>query len=237
MGILNLTPDSFVPSSRVSASEAGFYARKMIGDGADIIDVGAYSSRPGAEFVGLEEEWSRIEPALDALKGLPLSFDTSRAEIVRRLSDRLGHCFAVNDISAGDDDPEMLPLVRKLGLRYIAMHKRGTPETMDSLCEYEDGVMPALESYFEDFARRAEGIDWVLDPGLGFAKTPAQCIEILENLGRLKKFGRPLLIGASGKRFTLGDTASANRLALENGADILRVHNIIETKQLIQELC
>lgn len=188
---------------------------------------------------------------------LPLiSIDTTSAEIVRRAYDTIGR-FIVNDISAGEDDPKMLPTVAELGLPYIAMHKRGNPRTMDSLCDYPDGIMAELKRYFSAFSAKAEALgirEWILDPGLGFAKTDAQNWEILERLEELKAFGRPILIGAADKRFTRNipggnsgskngnehlsgnvssnsaisnGTAAAHALAIAHGADILRIHSII----------
>ena len=133
-----------------------------------------------------------------------VSIDTFRAEIVRRAYVVIGD-FIVNDISAGEDDPEMLPTVGRMGLEYVAMHKRGAPGTMDSLCDYPDGVVAELIRYFADFERRAAaaGVErWILDPGLGFAKTPEQNWEVLRRLPELQRFGRPILIGAADKRFT-----------------------------------
>lgn len=135
---------------------------------------------------------------------LQISIDTFRSGIVQRAYSLIGD-FIVNDISAGEDDPQMLPTVAELGLQYVAMHKRGAPGTMDSLCDYPDGVMPELLRYFADFERRAAeaGVDrWILDPGLGFAKTVEQNWEILRRLPELQRFGRPILIGAADKRFT-----------------------------------
>lgn len=227
MGILNLTPDSFWEPSR--------YGYGVLSSNIDILDVGAVSTRPGAGPVTLEEEWGRLEPFLkswasgelfDTFYRPQLSIDTTRAGIVRRVYDCVGP-FMVNDISAGEDDPEMLPLVGALDLPYVAMHKRGTPRTMDSLTDYSSDLVGDIIEYFRAFDRRAAEcgiIDWILDPGLGFAKTEKQNWQILEQLERFRVLGRPILIGASNKRFTHGDTARANRLALEHGADILRVH-------------
>lgn len=178
---------------------------------------------------------------------LRISIDTTRAEIVRKAFKVIGP-FIVNDISAGEDDPEMLPTVAEPGLPFIAMHKRGNPQTMNGLCDYPNGVMAELLRYFGDFAERAERLgirDWILDPGLGFAKTNDQCWEILEHLEKLKVFGRPILIGAADKRFTKeipphilewykaangesrpDGTTVANALALAHGANILRVHRL-----------
>ncbi len=229
MGIVNLTPDSFWAASRVGAGEALPRIGQMLSDGADIIDIGAVSTRPGASDVGVEQEWERLAPVLSRLdKSVSISVDTTSSVIVRRTFETFGP-FIVNDISAGEDDPAMLPTVGELGLKYIAMHKRGNPRTMDSKCEYPEGVVPALVGYFEEFSRRAAKYridDWILDPGLGFAKTAEQNWEILEKLEALRVFGRPILIGAADKRFTLGDTERAHRIALEHGADILRVHDV-----------
>lgn len=229
MAIVNLTPDSFWAPSRVRAERAEERIRTLCGQGADIIDLGAVSTRPGAADVSLEEEWRRLAPVLrDWDFPALLSVDTTRAEIVRRVHDCVGP-FLVNDISAGEDDPDMLATVGRLGLPFVAMHKRGGPRSMDALCDYPEGVVPALVAYFSDFARRAEehGIaEWVLDPGLGFAKTAEQNWEILEKLDWLRGFDRPILIGAADKRFTGGDTEKAHRLALAHGADVLRVHDV-----------
>ncbi|MBR5904861.1 MAG: dihydropteroate synthase [Bacteroidales bacterium] len=266
MAIVNLTPDSFYEPSRVWSNKpdaAMARIHQFLADGADIIDLGAVSTRPGAADVPLEEEWRRLEDVLAALSALrarrlppgeaktwekpplggtsarsaatsaaklPLfSIDTTSAEIVRRAYKVIGE-FIVNDISAGEDDPEMLPTVAELGLPYIAMHKRGNPRSMDSLADYPDGIMAELLRYFKAFSAKAEELginDWILDPGLGFAKNIEQNWEILENLDDLKVFGRPILIGAADKRFTHGDTAAAHELALKHGADILRVHELL----------
>ena len=224
MGVLNLTPDSFYEPSRVDAADSAAILeriRKMIAAGASIIDLGAVSTRPGAPPVPLEEEWTRLEPVLTALansyvltrngsfssgeyQDLAISIDTTSAEIVRRVYNTIGP-FIVNDISAGEDDSQMLQTVAELGLTYIAMHKRGNPRTMDSQTDYHGGVMRELLHYFRVFARAAERLgirDWIIDPGLGFAKTTPQDWEILQRLDALQEFGKPILIGASDKRFT-----------------------------------
>lgn len=230
MGIINLTPDSFWTPSRASASEIADRIGRMREEGADIIDLGAVSTRPGAEDVDLETEWARLEPALRAVKsGIQISIDTTRAEIIRRAADTAGRII-VNDISAGEDDPEMLQTAAALKLKYIAMHKRGNPRTMDSLTDYgPDGVSAAVIRYFEEFSKKADsaGIrDWILDPGFGFAKTDAQNVELLENLGEFKRFGKKILIGIADKRFTKGDNSTCHLTALRGGASILRVHDI-----------
>lgn len=202
----------------------------------------ADSSAPPIEADGplpLSRGWRR------SWEGIPaVSVDTTSAEIVRRVYERIGR-FIVNDISAGEDDPQMLPAVAELDLPYVAMHKRGNPRSMDSLTDYPQGVVAAVNDYFLDFAARAEGLgirEWILDPGFGFAKTAEQNWELLENLGAFRHFGRPILVGVADKRFTrtvnpfdtnatgipsfseATGSAYAERLAEERGADILRIH-------------
>lgn len=236
MGIINLTPDSFFPSSR--------YNYSVLSSGADIADVGAISTRPGAEPVSLEEEWRRLEPFLKRWperpdKRMRLSVDTVRSEIVARVYDTIGP-FIVNDISSGEDDAKMLETVSELHLPYIAMHKRGNPRSMDSLADPSADIIEVLKEYFTAFSKKAaqEGIvDWMLDPGLGFAKTERQNVEILERLGELLPLGRPILIGAADKRFTRGDTEKYNRLAVRNGAAVLRVHDVAAARESVRLSC
>lgn len=233
MGILNLTPDSFFESSR--------YNYGILDSGADIIDLGAVSTRPGAADVSLEEEWTRLEAVLkrlakDRAKVKEISVDTTRAEIVRRTYSVIGD-FIVNDISAGEDDPEMLETVGRLGLPYIAMHKRGNPRTMDAMNAYTD-IVEDLIAYFTEFSHKAEdaGIqDWILDPGFGFAKDREQNLTLLRNLDRFKVFGRPILIGIADKRFTEGRTEDYHLEGLQHGADILRVHDVEKARETIRK--
>lgn len=230
MGIINLTPDSFHEPSRVKPGDVAREARRIIAAGASILDLGAVSSRPGAEEVGVEEEWARLRPALESLRdcGCELSIDTTSSEIVRRAYGLVGR-FIVNDISAGEEDPRMLDTVHGLGLRYVAMHRRGNPRTMDTLCDYPDGVVEEILRYFREFSLKAGDIDWMLDPGLGFAKTPAQCWETMRSLERFREFGRPLLVGYADKRFLsfppdgVADGPAYAR-ELSGKADIVRLH-------------
>ena len=240
MGILNLTEDSYFAPSR--------YNLAILDSEADIIDIGAISTRPGAADVPEEEEWRRLEPVLRSYKGTkPISIDTVRASVVERCCETLGRPVIVNDISAGEDDPEMLPTVARLGLVYIAMHKRGNPATMQSLCEYGN-VCEDVLSYFKDFSMKAEELgvrDWILDPGFGFAKTVAQNFELLDSLEEFQQLGRKVLIGISRKSFmykTLGvgpeaaltATQTMHIAALERGADILRVHDVDAARQTVK---
>ena len=251
MGVINLTPDSFHAPSRAQGREALLRrCADLIARGCGIIDLGAVSTRPGAEDVSEEEEWRRLEPALKPVADLlsatadpgraaacgesplpPVSVDTVRSGIVRRVFDRIGP-FIVNDISAGEDDPRMLAVVAELGLPFIAMHKRGNPRSMDGLTCYPRGVTEEVLDYFREFEKKAAlaGIrEWILDPGFGFAKTSAQNWQLLRDLPRLKVFGRPLLAGVADKRFTKdplfngGDLQAAEKMAARS-ADILRIH-------------
>ncbi len=248
MGIVNVTPDSFWTQSRVSGVEEALRrVADMARQGADIIDIGAVSSRPGAVEVSEEEEWARLEPVLRGLDGgVRISIDTTRSAIIRKalslLESELCSAYArtlmVNDISAGEEDGEMLPTAAFYGLTYVAMHKRGTPMDMDELTDYGGGVLLCVEEYFEAFALRArsEGLeDWILDPGFGFAKTKEQNLELLEKLDSFRRFGRPVLVGIADKRFTEGRTEELHRLALERGADILRVHDVRATLDCLRD--
>lgn len=230
MGILNLTPDSFHEPSR--------HCLDILDSPADIIDIGAVSTRPGASPVGIEEEWARLEPVLKGLEtSKRISIDTTRSEIVRRSHDIIGD-FIVNDISASEDDPGMLETVARLGLEYIAMHKRGNPCTMDSMTDYDDVVEDVAE-YFRQFERKAAdaGVrNWILDPGFGFAKTEEQNLQLLSDLRRFKEFGRPVLVGIADKRFTHGQNEKLHREAILGGADILRVHDPAATARTVKEL-
>lgn len=252
MGIVNLTDDSYFSASRcASPSQAVALASRMIEEGATILDFGACSTRPGAESVGAEEEWRRLRPALEAVRkefpDVRISVDTYWSDVVRRAYDAIGD-FIVNDISAGEDDPQMLPLVGRLGLTYVAMHKRGTPQTMQSMTDYKN-VTSEVAGYFSDFAERAEqaGVrDWILDPGFGFAKTLEQNYQLMRDLSRFKASfpSRKLLVGVSRKSMvyrllgitpeeSLPATQVLHLHALQNGADILRVHDVEQAVQTV----
>ncbi len=261
MGIVNVTGDSYFPSSRCLSGKGDADIEKiiertgqMIDEGATIIDIGACSTRPGSDPVGEEEEWRRLSPALDAIRSAfpdaAISIDTYWASVVERAWDRIGE-FIVNDISSGEDDPGMLDTAGRLGLRYIAMHKRGTPKTMQSLCGYDDVTEDVLR-YFNEFAGKAEkaGIrDWIIDPGFGFAKTIEQNYQMLREL---EKFSGPVggarhkvLVGVSRKSMvfrlfgitpeeSLPQTQVLHLAALQNGADILRVHDVAEAARTVE---
>ena len=251
LGIVNLTDDSYFAPSRVDGSEALLQrVGTMLREGADRIDLGACSTRPGSKPVGADEEWRRLEPALRAVRqAFPdtgISLDTYWASVVERAYDCIGP-FLVNDISAGAYDTAMLPLVGRLGLPYVAMHLRGTPETMQSLTDYPRGVTAEVLKYFRAFAKRAAkaGVtDWILDPGFGFAKTVEQNWTLLEELDRLQVLQMPVLVGVSRKsmiykRFgitpeeALPATQVAHYMALERGATWLRVHDVAEARRTV----
>ncbi len=247
MGIVNLTDDSYFAGSRCPSLSATLeLAARHVREGATILDFGACSTRPGSEPVGAEEEWRRLKPALEAVRkefpSVKISVDTYWSEVVRRTYDLIGD-FVVNDVSAGEDDTLMLGAVGSLGLEYVAMHKRGSPKTMQSMTDYDD-VTGEIIRYFNEFSRKAEvhGIrDWIMDPGFGFAKTTGQNYELLRNLRRLKEMpgNRRLLVGVSRKSMiyrlldispeeSLPATQAVHMAALMNGADILRVHDSAE---------
>lgn len=257
MGIINLTDDSYFADSRCYDVDAALKrVAALLADGADIIDVGACSTRPGAEPIGADMEWSRLEPFLTAvIREFPeirLSIDTYWSSVVRKAYDVVGE-FIVNDISAGEADPEMLPTVGRLQLPYIAMHMRGDSMSMQALTDYTD-VTEDVAEYFRSFSEKAAGFGikkWVLDPGFGFAKTLEQNYQMLCNLDTFKSVVcadgsiARLLVGVSRKsmiykRFAISPEASLpatqvlHYQALLSGADILRVHDVAEARQTIE---
>ena len=255
MGILNVTPDSFYDGgSYKNEKDILAQAEKMLNDGATFIDVGAYSSRPDAQDISVEEECNRLIPVVELLlKNFPevlLSIDTFRSKVAQEAV--TAGAALINDISAGLLDTEMLSTVAKLQVPYILMHMRGTPQTMKGLTDYDDLVKEVLFYLSERVAAaRALGLnDIIVDPGLGFAKTITQNYELLNATEKLQILDLPILIGLSRKSMitkTLGiDAASAlngttalNMVALQKGASILRVHDVkeaVETVSLYQAL-
>lgn len=257
MGIINLTDDSYFADSRCpDVASALKRVARLLSEGADIIDVGACSTRPGAEPVGADVEWRRLEPFLravvDEFPGIRLSIDTYWASVVTRAHSLIGE-FMVNDISAGEADPQMLPTVGRLQLPYVAMHSRGDSMTMQSLTDYND-VTEDVVDYFKTFSDKAacHGIqNWILDPGFGFAKTVDQNYRILKELDKLKSVlcadgSTPqLLVGVSRKsmiykKFAISpeDALPATQVlhykALLSGADILRVHDVAQARQTVE---
>ncbi len=250
MGIINITNDSFFSDSRsFSKSEISKRINTLITEGADILDIGACSTRPGSVAVPLEEEWRRIKMGLDIIKDykVPISIDTFRSEIVRWSYDMIGD-FIVNDISAGEDDEKMLSTVGNLGLRYIAMHKRGNSVSMVDLCQYDNIVEDIIE-YFREFQKKAEGFgvkNWILDPGFGFAKTIEQNYQLIEELDKFHILGQEILVGISRKSFiykplginanqALEATNALHKKILNKGVDILRVHDVAPLKSILEK--
>ena len=253
MAIVNLTPDSFYASSRHASYEAVKESvEHAVTEGATIVDLGGYSSRPGADEVSVDEEWRRVEMGLHAVRDaeveVVVSIDTFRSEIVRRAYEAFG-AFIVNDISAGEADAAMIYTVAELGLPYVAMHMRGTPETMQSLTDYVDGVVKDVVDYFRDRVNVLEeaGIakeNIILDPGFGFAKTAEQNHELLAGLDELRALGYPLLIGLSRKSMiyrplgitpheSLPGSLALAWESLRGGEAIVRVHDVAATHQVV----
>jgi dihydropteroate synthase len=256
MGIINVTPDSFYPGSRYSDEESIIRAAsRMISDGADIIDVGGYSSRPGAQKISIEEEKKRVLGTIRIisreLPGTMISVDTFRSEVALEAVLEFG-AGMINDISGGEGDEKMFHVVERLQVPYILMHMQGTPENMQKNPVYDDVVADILHWFGERIFRlRALGVkDIILDPGFGFGKTIEHNFIILSHLGDLSVAGLPILAGLSRKSIiwktleitpdeALNGTTVLNTIALLNGCDILRVHDVkeaVETIKLVQRL-
>ncbi len=257
MGIVNLTPDSFYAESRVQGLSA-LRARieSIRSEGGSIVDVGAYSTRLGAAPVSAQEERERLAPALRLMReeypDMPVSVDTFRADIARWAVEEYGVAM-INDVSGGELDPDMFATMGKLGVPYILMHMRGTPETMASMTEYDDLVLDILDYFIERVARlRDLGVlDIVIDPGFGFSKTLEQNYQLMAQMPKLKEaLELPLLVGISRKSMiyralgitpeeSLNATSILNTYSLLHGADILRVHDVraaVECVELTERL-
>jgi dihydropteroate synthase len=248
MGIVNVTPDSFYDGGKNVLLPAVF--EKLKADGADIIDIGGYSTRPGASDVQTEEEWSRLKPALECAAkyspGIPLSVDTFRAEIVKRVLSDFGPVI-VNDITSGTGDSEMFRTAGEHSLPYIAMHMQGTPATMQINPEYHH-VTKEIIGFFAEKVRalRNAGVhDIMIDPGFGFGKTLEHNYELLRNLSDFQIFDLPVLVGLSRKSMiykllggtpedALAGSLAVQSIALSKGALILRTHDVAEAKDLIR---
>lgn len=249
MGIVNLTPDSFFEGSRKQTeNEILNTVNEMVSHGVDILDLGAYSSRPNAENISEEEEWNRLAWVIPMIKelfpSLILSVDTFRANIAEK-SLQAG-VDIINDISAGNLDEQMFSVITKYPCSYIMMHMRGTPQTMQSLTEYEN-LIDEIKSYFIEKINilNAKGFqNIIIDPGFGFAKTIDQNFELLQKSNTFLSLEYPLLIGISRKSMiyktinttakeALNGTTALNMIALERGAKILRVHDVKEAKECI----
>lgn len=251
MAIVNVTPDSFYVASRKCSTQAvEQHVAAALEQGATMFDVGGYSTRPGAAEVSAEEEWRRVELGAAVVRNqtnLPLSIDTFRAEIAARATERFGEVI-INDISAGEADKQMVGVVAANGLPYVAMHMRGTPQSMQSLTDYPRGVVCEVVEYLR---RRLEwlneqGVERViLDPGFGFAKSMEQNYQLLAGLDSVVALGEPVLVGLSRKSMiykllgvtpeeSLPATSALNLFALGRGATILRVHDVGKAADVVK---
>jgi dihydropteroate synthase len=250
MGIINVTPDSFYEGHLAEGPDGILtLARKMVADGATILDIGGQSTRPGSERVGADEEMARVLPVVELLhKTLPetmISIDTYHAAVAETAVE--AGASLVNDISGGLMDAAMLPTVAGLRVPYVCMHIQGRPETMQQNPVYSDVVTEVLDYFIERLAacRQAGILDILIDPGFGFGKTPAHNFALLKNLGTFSMLQCPLLVGLSRKSMickTLGvkpagalnGTTALHVLALQNGAQILRVHDVKEAVETVR---
>lgn len=249
MGILNLTPNSFFDGGKYkNETEIIAQVQKMLSEGATFIDIGAYSSKPNAEFVSIEEEMARIVPIVGLLvqrfPNILISIDTFRSQVAEACIQK--GAALINDISAGKLDDAMLGVVAKYNVPYIMMHMRGTPQTMSTLTQYEDVVKEVLLYFSERIAvARSLGInDLIVDPGFGFAKTLEQNYEMLQKMELFQQLKLPVLVGISRKSMiyktlnnnaseSLNGTTALNTISLLKGANILRVHDVKEAVECV----
>ncbi|WP_086756548.1 dihydropteroate synthase [Nostoc sp. 106C] len=250
MGVLNVTPDSFSDGGKFNTTTAALtQAQALVATGADIIDVGGQSTRPGAEQITLAEELERVLPIVRELRSeinIPISVDTTRADVAK--ASIAAGADMINDISGGTFDSEMLPTVASLGVPIVLMHIRGNPQTMQQQTDYQD-LMAEIYSFLakQIAAATAAGIDpqkIIIDPGIGFAKNYEQNLEIFRRLRSLRALNCPILVGPSRKSFIgrilnqpdpkarVWGTAAACCAAIVNGADILRVHDVKEMRDV-----
>ena len=251
MTIINVTDDSFFEGSR-TVDERSIVARveQAVAEGATILDVGGYSSRPGAAELSVEDEWQRVRLGLRAVRSvsdIPVSVDTFRSEVACRAVEEFGELI-INDISAGELDANMVDVVAKYDMPYVAMHMRGTPQTMQLQTDYEQDIASEVCQYFERRVEelRQRGVSKIiLDPGFGFAKTLEQNYELLGGLNRLTAMGYPVLVGVSRKSMiykllgvtsaeALNGTTALHWEALRQGATILRVHDTREAVEVVR---
>ena len=249
MGVINVTPDSFYSGSRVILEDKIIeQATKMLDEGATIIDIGGQSTRPGSKYITPEEELERVLPAIVATRSIArefyISIDTFHHTVAKESI--LAGADMVNDVSSGDMDDEMISTVAALNVPYISMHMQGTPQTMHENTQYNNLLADVIDYFIKKLeVYKSAGIkDVIIDPGFGFGKTIPQNFKLLKHFSAFKIFEKPLLAGLSRKGTiykTLGITAKEalngttvlNTLALQNGADILRVHDVKEAKEAI----
>lgn len=251
MGILNITPDSFYSDSRKLTEESiRLQVRKIVDEGGQMIDLGAYSSRPGADDVSVSEEMERLRKGMKVLReeapDIPVSIDTFRADVAKMCVEELG-ADIINDISGGELDSKMFSTVARLGVPYVLMHMKGTPQNMQQEAHYEN-LMKEIMLYFAEKVQRLRDLgqkDIILDPGYGFAKTIDHNYELLQHQEMLKIFELPILVGLSRKSMVynllestpqqaLNGTSALHTLALLRGANILRVHDVKACAEVIK---
>lgn len=255
MGILNVTPDSFYAGSRQQTEmEISRRVFQIVEEGASIIDIGAYSSRPHAEHISPEEEMRRLRAGLEIIRRLHpdsvVSVDTFRADVARMCVEEYGVAI-INDIAAGEMDKEMFPTVARLGVPYIMMHMQGTPQDMQMNPHY-DNLLKEIFFYFSERVQKLRDLgvkDIILDPGFGFGKTLEHNYQLMNHLEEFSIFELPLLVGVSRKSMiykllggtpedALNGTTVLHTLSLMKGVDILRVHDVkaaVETVQIVQK--
>jgi dihydropteroate synthase len=250
MGIINLTPDSFYAGSRKPLiSDALLQANKMQAEGADFLDIGAYSSRPGADDISVQEETDRLLPVVELIAAnhpdLILSIDTFRAKVAEAAIKAGAHI--INDISGGQLDDAMFATVARLEVPYILMHMKGTPQNMNQMAQYEDIFIEVLDYFAEQsYKLKLLGVhDVIIDPGFGFAKTQEHSYALMNRLNEFDILQLPLLAGVSRKRMVykitggtaedaLNGTTALNTIALMKGANILRVHDVKEAVEAVK---
>ena len=251
MGILNVSDDSFYDGGKYTTKDAILKrAEKLVEEGADIIDIGGVSTKPGAELISTSDELTRLLPAVTIVRkrfpNLPISIDTFRSWVALRVIDEIGDCI-VNDISGGNFDDNMFETIAKLGVPYVLMHILGMPKNMQDSPQYDDVVFE-VSKYFSDKVRqltRAGVNDIIIDPGFGFGKNLEDNYDLLNRLDSFKVFQLPVLAGVSRKSMlykilettpenSLNATTAANMMALLGGADILRVHDVNEAMEVVK---
>ena len=251
MGILNVTPDSFSDGGRfLDPQRALTHFERMVREGADLVDIGAESTRPGSQAIDEAEEIRRLKPVLEVIgkrATIPLSVDTHKAGVAERAID--WGAVLINDISALEHDPRMGRVIARTKAGLVLMHKRGTPQTMQQYCQYDD-VVEEVREYLGSRMTHAEELgiareQMLIDPGIGFAKNAQQNLSLLKGLGSFRQLGRPMLVGVSNKSFIgtatgqpvekrVMGTAAAVAAAVLGGARVVRVHDVGSIREVVR---
>ena len=251
MGILNVTPDSFSDGGRfLDPQRALAHVEQMVSEGVDLVDIGAESTRPGSKAIDEQEEIRRLKPILEVIgkrATVPLSVDTHKAGVAERAID--WGVVLINDISALENDPRMGHVIARTRAGLVLMHKRGTPQTMQQYCQY-DNVVEEVRDYLGSRMRHAEEIgiareQMLIDPGIGFAKNAQQNLSLLKGIGSFRRLGRPVLVGVSNKSFIgtvtgqpidqrIMGTAAAVAAAVLGGARMVRVHDVGSIREVVR---